>query len=71
MILRQEKATESKSDCLCNPLLPPTHLNFTLVFLSPPIVKTIVDYCFRSDPCPNGTANWLYVAGICCLVSNS
>merc|ERR1712173_315986 len=23
------------------------------------------------DPCPNGAAYWLYVAGICLLVSNS
>jgi len=25
----------------------------------------------EQDPCPNGTAYWLYVAGICLLVSNS
>merc|ERR1712203_884324 len=24
-----------------------------------------------ADPCPNGAAYWLYVAGICLLVSNS
>jgi len=32
-------------------------------------VQFIIFIC--RDPCPNGAAYWLYVAGICLLVSNS